>query len=93
MSTGDITIRTDPPGAIIYVDGLLAMDAAGNPLVTPVTLTLEEGMHRFQMILSGYYEDWDHEYIYCDSDLLLERRLMPEPIPGGQMPSYGAGFM
>ena len=84
---GNITIRTDPPGAIIYVDSLLATDESGNPVITPVKLTLTEGMHRFQMILSGYYEDWDHEYIYCGSDLLLERTLMPQPAPyGSEMP-------
>jgi len=91
--TGDITIRTEPPGAMIYVDSILVTDNTGNPIVTPTKLTLTEGMHRFQLILSGYHEDWEHEYIYCGSDILLERRLMIQPIPGGQMPASRAGFM
>lgn len=89
MSTGDITIRTNPPGAIVYVDSLLVTDASGNPVVTPLKLALAEGMYRFQMILSGYYEDWDHEYIYCGSDLLLERTLMPQRAPYGSELPYG----
>ena len=88
MSTGDITIRTNPSGAIIYVDSLLATDASGNPLVTPITLTLPEGMHRFQMVLSGYYDDWEQIYIYCGSDIQLERNLMQIPMPVGQMPRF-----
>jgi hypothetical protein len=91
MSTGNITIRTDPPGAIIYVDSLLATDAAGNPLITPTTLTIPEGMHRFLLVLSGYYDDWEHVYIYCDSDIQLDRTLMAIPMPIGQMPR--SGFM
>lgn len=86
MSTGDITIRTNPPGAIIYVGSLLATDSSGNPLVTPITLTLPEGMHRFQMVLSGYYDDWEQIYIYRESDIQLERNLMQIPMPIGQMP-------
>ena len=86
MNTGDITIRTNPPGALIYVDSLLATDTSGNPLVTPTKLTIPEGMHRFQMILSGYYEDWEHVYIYCGSDIQLDRTLMIIPMPIGQMP-------
>lgn len=93
MSTGNITIRTNPPGAMIYVDSLLATDTAGNPLVTPVTLTIPEGMHRFQKVLSGYYDDWDHIYIYCGSDIQLDRNLMAIPMPIGQMPSSRIGFM
>ncbi len=89
MSTGKITIRTNPSGAMIYVDSLLATDATGNPLITPVTITVPEGMHRFQMILTGYYEDWAHEYIYCDSDIQLDRNLMQVPMPIGQMPRVG----
>lgn len=95
MSTGEITIRTNPPGAMIYIDGILATDTAGNPLVTPIELTLPEGMHRFLFTLAGYYEDWEHVYIYCDSDIQLDRNLMPAPLPGGYIPDYGykSGFM
>ena len=91
MSTGKITVRTNPPGAMIYVDSLLATDAAGKPLVTPITITVPEGMHRFQTVLAGYYDDWSHEYIYCDSDIQLDRNLMQVPMPIGQMPN--SGFM
>ena len=89
MSTGNITIRTNPAGAMIYVDSLLATDAAGKPLVTPIMLTLSEGMHRIQLVVSGYYDDWTHEYIYCDSDIQLDRNLMQIPMPIGQMPRIG----
>jgi len=87
MSTGNITIRTNPEGAMIYVDSMLATDAAGNPLATPTTLTVPEGMHRFQMVASGYYDDWAHVYVYCDSDIQLDRNLMQIPMPIGQMPT------
>jgi hypothetical protein len=86
MDTGDITIRTDPPGAEIYIDSILAVDTKGNCLVTPIKLTLEEGMHRFLFTLAGYYDDWDQIYIYCGSDIQLDRNLMPAPIPGGAAP-------
>lgn len=89
MSTGDITIRTNPPGATVYVDSLLVTDVSGNPVVTPVKLTLVEGMYMFQMTLPGYYENFDREYIYCGSDLLLERNLEPHPAPYGSEIPYG----
>ncbi len=88
MYVGNITIRTNPPGAVVYVNSMLATDAAGNPMTTPMTLTLPVGMQRFEMVLSGYYEDWDHIYIYCDSDIQLDRTLMEIPMPIGQMPNY-----
>ena len=93
ICTGDITIRTNPPGAMIYIDGILATDAAGNPLATPIKLTMEEGMKRFLFTLAGYYDDWEHVYIYVGSDIQLDRNLMPEPIPGGGIEPYEAGFM
>jgi hypothetical protein len=86
---GDITIRTDPPGAFVYVDSILATDTAGNPLKTPTKLTLENGMHRFLFVLAGYYEDWEHVYIYRGSDIQLDRSLMLAPIPGGVAPNIG----
>lgn len=86
MGTGDITIRTNPPGAQIYIDSILATDTQGNCLVTPIKLTLEEGMHRFLFTLAGYYDEWDQIYIYCDSDIQLDRNLMSAPIPGGAAP-------
>lgn len=89
MGTGDINIRTDPEGAVVYVDGILAADTAGNPLKTPMKLTLAEGMHRFLFVLAGYYEDWEHVYIYCESDIQLDRSLMYAPIPGGKAPNIG----
>lgn len=89
MSTGDITIRTDPQGAIVYIDGILATDASGNPLNTPIKATLPEGMHRFLFVLAGYYEDWENIYIYCGSDIQLDRSLMVSPIPGGVSPNVG----
>ena len=76
MSTGDITIRTDPPGAEIYIDSILATDTEGNSLKTPIKLTLEEGMHRFLFTLAGYYDDWEQIYIYCGSDIELNRNLI-----------------
>jgi hypothetical protein len=83
MDTGDITIRTDPPGAEIYVDSILATDTEGNCLVTPIKLTLEEGMHRFLFTLAGYYDNWEQIYIYRGSDIELNRNLMFAPVPGG----------
>lgn len=91
MDTGDITIRTDPPGAEIYIDSILATDNEGNCLKTPIKLTLEEGLHRFLFTLAGYYDEWDQIYIYCGSDIQLDRCLMYAPIPGGVAPN--AGFM
>lgn len=91
---GDITIRTNPSGAMIYVDSVLVTDVAGNPVLTPTRLSLTEGMHRFQFVASGYYEDWAHEYIYLGSDIQLDRSLMPSHLPyGTQMPYRGPGFM
>ena len=87
MGTGDITIRTEPPGAEIYIDSILATDTAGNCLVTPIKLTLEEGMHRFLLTLAGYYNDWEQIYIYRGSDIELSRNLTPSPIPGGAAPN------
>lgn len=84
MNTGDITIRTNPQGATIYADGILATDNSGNPLKTPIKLTLQEGDHRFLLVLAGYYEDWEHVYIYSGSDIQLDRSLMLAPMPGGK---------
>ncbi len=89
MSTGNITVNTNPQGAMIYVDSMLATDAAGNPFTTPATITLPVGMHRIQMVLSGYYDDWAHVYIYYQSDMQLDRKLMMIPMPVGQMPRIG----
>jgi hypothetical protein len=87
MDTGDITIRTDPPGAEIYIDSILVTDNEGNCLVTPIKLTLEEGMHRFLLTLAGYYDNWEQIYIYRGSDIELNRNLMFSPIPGGSAPN------
>lgn len=91
MSTGSITIRTNPQGAMVYVDSILATDTSGNPLLTPTVISIPVGMHRFQIVASGYYDDWEHIYIYPDSDIQLDRNLMQIPMPVGQMPH--SGFM
>lgn len=73
--TGDITVSTNPQGATIYVDSTLTTNERGEPLTTPVKLTLNEGMHRFMLVRSGYSDDYEHVYIFPGSDLMLHRDL------------------
>lgn len=92
MNTGEITICTNPPGAVIYVDSVLAEDVNRQPLLTPIKLGLYEGMHRFEMILSGYCDNIESVYIYENSDLLLERDLKPCSPPPGAVEEYAPKY-
>ena len=53
---GDISIDSDPPGAIVYVDGYALQDEKGNLLTTPaMVIGAMDGMHEIQLSMDGYY--------------------------------------
>lgn len=48
-------VRSDPPGATIYLEGSPVMDESKQPKKTPVTLRdLEAGPHTIKLVLDGY---------------------------------------
>lgn len=57
-TTGDIFADTKPRGAMIFIDGVLALDDMCRPLITPIIITeVPKGSRKFTFRLTGYYDE------------------------------------
>lgn len=57
--SGDVTITSYPEGSLIYIDNILIKDEKGEPLKTPIRLTMIEGLHNVRLTLEGYCDAFD----------------------------------
>lgn len=88
MNVGNVTIFSNPSGANIYVDGTLMINETGNPVTTPVTLSLYAGSHFIEICKEGYEIEFYRVYIYEESNIEIESNLFPSPYYMSQIPEY-----
>ena len=91
MQAGNLTITTNPSGANIHIDGILAKDTAGNPILTPARLTIYTGYHYIVIEKEGYFEDYNRIYIHSGENDSINRNLSKLPytsVPESKMRSY-----
>jgi hypothetical protein len=69
METGYLTIGTYPDGAIIYIDNVLVLDEKGAPALSPVTLIMSVGYHDIRLELTGYFDEFDGQFISQNSNV------------------------
>lgn len=73
MRTGKITIATYPSGAKIYIDDVLVLDDKGEPGLTPAVLTVTTGDHSIKLVLEGYCNEFDNQYVEQDENIEVFR--------------------
>lgn len=88
MNIGNITINSNPDSAYIYVDGTLMTDDLGNPVTTPVTLSLYTGSRFIEIYKEGYNIDYRIVYVYEGADIRIDSNLFPSPYYMSQIPEY-----
>lgn len=88
MNTGNVTINTNPSGAYVYVDSTLMTDDTGNPVTTPVTLSLYAGSRFIEICKEGYNIDYRVVYVYEGADIRIDSNLFPSPYYMSQIPKY-----
>ena len=69
MQTGSLIIESYPPGAEIYIDNTLVLDENGKPGLTPAMLTVTTGYHDIKLVLEGYCNEFDGQYIMKDENI------------------------
>lgn len=74
-SVGNVTVMSYPEGATVCMDGSKLTYETGEPVTTPVTITLLEGYHDLALELDGYYTGYERFYIYPGAELSTSTRL------------------
>jgi len=74
-SVGNVTVMSYPEGATVCMDGSKLTYETGEPVTTPVTITLLEGYHDLALELDGYYTGYERFYIYPGAELSTETHL------------------
>ncbi len=85
LTTGNISITTNPNGAKIYVDSVLRKET------TPAKLSLGVGYRYIVLEKEGYFKDFNRIYIHPGADIELSRNLSELPYPkfeAGQIKKY-----
>ncbi len=92
LTAGNLTVTTSPSGANIHIDGKLAKDAGGNPVLTPARLVLDVGYIYIVIEKEGYFEDYNRIYIHSGENDSINRNLSKLPYasvpPESKMRSY-----
>ena len=74
--THKLTITSEPPGAVIYIDG------KDTYRLTPETFDLEEGVHEIKLTKDGYADYETTVTLYTDRTIhAVLTKLTPTPVP------------